>query len=68
MKAKIIATGEIFEAKFVKDMTEDERNESGISGSYPNSIALEPSSWEVENGVWRFMWEEEVEIISEVSE
>lgn len=72
MKAKIIATGKVYEAKYFEDLTEEELKNTVETPKMwkGKDLFLEPSSWNDERAEnhWRYMFDNEVEIISEVSE
>lgn len=67
MRAEIKCSGEIYEAKYVSDMTEQEKIDSGCDETFEsNDIFLEPDSWgEDSNGAWRYMTPEEIEIVND---
>lgn len=75
MKAKIIETGEIFEAKYFEDLKRDLTVEemkdttTHLQIWKEKDIFLEPNSWDEEHkkNEWRYMFDNEIEIISEDS-
>jgi len=63
MKAKVIETGEIAEAKRFKDMTDEEKKSTCIAGMCKDEdLFIEP---ETDCETWRYMFDFEVEILKE---
>ncbi len=64
MKVKNLRTGEIIEVKRFKDMTEEEKESTGIECE-GEEIFIEPRYG---GDVWKYMYDHEVEILEELEE